>query len=255
MKILLSYLRLARLAGVLLYGVLLALAACVLERFVTDRLALRQRLCRRFLGALARALPFTVRVEGSIPAEPMLWVSNHVSWTDIPLIGQLAPVSFLSKAEVRDWPLAGWLARHGGTLFIRRGAGELQSLNHQIGGYLDGAHPVVLFPEGTTGDGQTLLPFHGRLLTAAVERNVPLQPIAVAYRRNGQPCAIAPFIGDDALPTHLLRLVRAEPAEVVITLLPPIDSQGMGRTELARQARRTIYEALDLAEAPEASAA
>lgn len=255
MKTLLSYLRLARLLCVLLYGVLLALAACVLERFASDRLALRQRLCSRFLGALAGALPFTVRVEGSIPTQPMLWVSNHVSWTDIPFIGQLAPVSFLSKAEVRDWPLAGWLARHGGTLFIRRGAGELQSLNLQIGGYLDGAHPVVLFPEGTTGDGQALLPFHGRLLTAAVERNVPLQPVAIAYRRNDQPCPISPFIGDDALPTHLMRLMRAERAEVVITLLAPINSQGVGRTELARQARRTIYEALDLAESPAASAA
>ncbi|WP_462382018.1 lysophospholipid acyltransferase family protein [Pseudomonas sp. Marseille-QA0892] len=255
MKTLLSYLRLVRLTGVLLYGVMLALAACILERFTHGRLALRQRLCSHFMKALAAALPFKVRVEGHLPDEPMLWISNHVSWTDIPFIGQLAPLSFLSKAEVREWPLAGWLARHGGTLFIRRGAGELQSLNSQIGEYLDGSHPVVLFPEGTTSDGLSLLPFHGRLLTAAVERGVPLQPVAIAYRRNGLPCPIAPFIGDDALPTHLLRMMRAERAEVVITLLPPVSSQGLGRTELARQARRAIYEALDLPETSAANAA
>ncbi|GGJ92844.1 lysophospholipid acyltransferase family protein [Pseudomonas matsuisoli] len=244
------YSRLVCLIGVLLYGVLLAVLACVIERFVRDPLSVRQTLCRSFMACLVWVLPFRVRVEGKRPREPMLWVANHVSWTDIPLIGHLAPVSFLSKSEVRAWPLAGWLARHGGTLFIRRGAGESQSLSQQMGEYLENRHPLVMFPEGTTGDGLSVLPFHGRLLTAAVERNLPIQPVSLAYRRNGAPCPSSPFIGDETLPVHLFRLLRSTPCDVIITLLPVIPTEDRGRSEVARAARTAIVDALDLPAAP-----
>ncbi|RCI66469.1 1-acyl-sn-glycerol-3-phosphate acyltransferase, partial [Pseudomonas aeruginosa] len=91
----------------------------------------RQRLTRWWLARLCAALPFEVRVSGEAPRQPMLWVANHVSWTDIPLLGALAPLTFLSKAEVRAWPLAGWLAEKAGTLFIRRGSGDSRLINQR----------------------------------------------------------------------------------------------------------------------------
>ena len=98
-------LRLFHLALVIAFGTLLAGIVSLVERVVRhDLMPLRQRLTRWFLARLGGALPFRVRVEGELPTQPMLWVSNHVSWTDIPLLGALQPLSFLSKAEVRDWP-------------------------------------------------------------------------------------------------------------------------------------------------------
>jgi 1-acyl-sn-glycerol-3-phosphate acyltransferase len=245
MKQLRLYLRLLRLSAVLALGTLLAAAVSLLERLARhDLMALRQRLSRWFLARLAAALPFRLAVHGELPRAPMLWVSNHVSWTDIPLLGMLTPLSFLSKAEVRSWPLAGWLAQQAGTLFIRRGAGDGGLLNRQLGRHLQRGRQLLIFPEGTTGDGQALRTFHGRLLSSAIDSGVALQPVAIRYRRDGAPCRLAPFIGDDDLLSHLLRLLGGDVAEVQIQLLPPIDSTALNRNQLARRAHAAIAAAL-----------
>src|SRR5690606_25224544 len=126
------YLRLGRLMAVIGLGLGLATCVAILERLSRgDLLPLRQRLTCWFMRRLSHALPVRIRVSGELPTQPMLWVSNHVSWIDIPLLGMLAPQSFLSKAEVRDWPVAGWLAEKAGTLFIRRGSGDSHQLKHR----------------------------------------------------------------------------------------------------------------------------
>lgn len=239
------YLRLARLSAVLLLGLLLASGMALVERLRRhDLMDLRQRLTCWYLRRLSRALPFDVEVLGELPREPMLWVSNHVSWTDIPLLGQLLPLSFLSKAEVRTWPLAGWLAHKAGTLFIRRGSGDSSLLARQLHRHLTADRHLLIFPEGTTTDGQQVRTFHGRLLTSAIEAYVPVQPVAIRYLRNGEADAIAPFIGDDDLLSHLLRLFAQDRATVQIQLLAPIASLGLERNALARQAQRAVQVAL-----------
>ena len=101
------YWRLLRVAGVVLSGLIVAGALGIAERCAMPVSALRkQRLTQWFLTRLAAALPFRLRVTGELPTQPMLWVANHVSWCDIPLLGMLAPLSFLAKAEVRAWPAA-----------------------------------------------------------------------------------------------------------------------------------------------------
>ena len=239
------YLRLARLAAVLLLGMALASGVALLERLRRhDLMNLRQRLTCWYLRRLSAALPFEVEVQGELPREPMLWVGNHVSWTDIPLLGQLMPLSFLSKAEVRTWPLAGWLAHKAGTLFIRRGSGDSSLLARQLQRHLGAGRQLLIFPEGTTTDGLQVRTFHGRLLTSAIEAGVAVQPVAIRYLRNGEHDALAPFIGDDDLPSHLLRLFAAERAQVQIQLLAPIASSGMERNALARQAQAAVQHAL-----------
>ena len=154
------YLRLARLLLVISLGTLLAGGITLLERLVRhDLMPTRQHLTRWFLARLAAALPFRLQVQGELPRQPMLWVSNHVSWTDIPLLGMLTPLSFLSKAEVRTWPVAGWLAHKAGTLFIRRGSGDSSLLSQQLGNHLQLGRNLLIFPEGTTTDGLGLRTF------------------------------------------------------------------------------------------------
>lgn len=240
-------LRLAHLALVILFGTLLAGIVSLCERVVRhDLMPLRQRLTRWFLARLGGALPFRVRVAGELPDQPMLWVANHVSWTDIPLLGALQPLSFLSKAEVRDWPLAGWLAHKAGTLFIRRGSGDSSQVGQQLTRHLQQGHHLLIFPEGTTTDGLGVRTFHGRLLSSAIDSGVAVQPVAIRYLRDGQPCPVAPFIGDDDMLSHLLRLLSQPACEVEIRLLAPIPSASRSRNELARHSQAMIASALQL---------
>ncbi|CAE6900724.1 lysophospholipid acyltransferase family protein [Ectopseudomonas khazarica] len=238
-------LRLFHLALVIAVGALLAGVVSLCERVARhDLMPLRQRLTRWFLARLGGALPFRVTVAGELPAQPMLWVANHVSWTDIPLLGALQPISFLSKAEVRAWPVAGWLAHKAGTLFIRRGSGDSNLIGQQIGRHLQQGHNLLIFPEGTTTDGLAVRTFHGRLLSSAIDSGVALQPVAIRYLRAGQPCPVAPFIGDDDMLSHLLRLLSSPAGEVEIRLLEPIPSAARSRNELARHSQAIIASAL-----------
>ncbi|UVK82272.1 1-acyl-sn-glycerol-3-phosphate acyltransferase [Pseudomonas sichuanensis] len=245
--------RLLRLFMVLALGLAMASVIAVGERLgFKASLARRQRWTRMFMQRLVGALPFEVRVLGTLPQQPMLWVSNHVSWTDIPLLGMLTPLSFLSKAEVRHWPVAGWLAEKAGTLFIRRGGGDGQRLREQISGQLEQQQPLLIFPEGTTTDGRSLRTFHGRLLAGAIDHGTPLQPVAIQYLRAGKPDPIAPFIGEDDLVSHLMRLFGQDRGEVVIHLLAPVTSADKERAALAFQAQQAIQRALFGAEPVEA---
>lgn len=240
------YGRIARLLATVGLGVLVAGTMSLVERLhLANESAIRQRFTRWYLARLSAALPFEIEVLGSVPAQPMLWISNHVSWTDIPLLGMLAPLSFLSKAEVRTWPVAGWLAKKAGTLFIRRGSGDSALLGQQLLTHLQQQRSLLIFPEGTTTDGRQLRNFHGRLLSSAIEAGTPLQPVAVRYVRNNQiDVEVAPFIGDDDLVTHLVRLLSSDVASVRIHLLDPIETVGASRNVLARQAHRAISLAL-----------
>jgi len=240
-----SYARVARVLWVIALGLTIAGTFSVMERLkIGHSMARRQRWSSWFMARLTAALPFRVTITGQAPREPMLWVSNHVSWTDIPLLGMLAPLSFLSKAEVRTWPVAGWLALKAGTLFIRRGSGDSRLIQRQMTQHLQHNNPLMIFPEGTTTDGRALRTFHGRLLSSAIDADVPLQPVAIHYLRDGKPCPIAPFIGDDDLLSHLRRLFANERGDVHIHLLKPIATQGQERAALAYQAQQAIQGAL-----------
>ncbi|QPL32769.1 lysophospholipid acyltransferase family protein [Pseudomonas fragi] len=235
------YARVARVLGVVSLGLGMAGMFGLLERLgLNSTMDRRQRWSQFFMTRLSNALPFRVRVVGELPATPMLWVSNHVSWTDIALLGQLTPLSFLSKSEVRGWPVAGWLAAKAGSLFIRRGAGDSQLIREQMTRHLQQSLPLLMFPEGTTTDGSSVRTFHGRLLSAAIDSRVSLQPVAIRYLRNGEVDAIAPFVGDDDLLSHLLRLFSHEQGEVEIHLLEPLASHAQERAVLAFRAQEAI---------------
>lgn len=240
-----QYGRVVRVLAVVSLGLGMASLFGLMERLHLDStMARRQRWSQFFMTRLCAALPFRVTLVGEVPATPMLWISNHVSWTDIALLGKLTPLSFLSKAEVRGWPVAGWLAAKAGSLFIRRGAGDSQLVRQQMSRHLQQQLPLLMFPEGTTTDGRSVRTFHGRLLSAAIESRVALQPVAIRYLRNGEVDRIAPFIGNDDLLSHLLRLFSHEQADVEIHLLEPIACDRQERAVLAYRAQEAISRVL-----------
>jgi len=196
---------------------------------------------RRCFRAACRCLGLEVHVHGAQPSGNALYAGNHISWTDIPVLGSLQPVRFLSKSEVAHWPVIGWLARQGGTLFIKRGAGQARQIKTAIGEKLSAGESVLIFPEGTTSAGLTVLPLHGLLLKAAADSGVPVQPVTISYRRNNHPDHLAPFIGDDEFHTHLITLLRKPSPRVDVLFHPPVSvAPETGTTELSEQLHGTL---------------
>ncbi|MFT0213849.1 lysophospholipid acyltransferase family protein [Pseudomonas sp. F1_0610] len=206
--------------------------------------AYKQQCTQRFMQLLCFVLPVHIKQTGKLPNLPMLWVSNHISWLDVMVIGQLQPLSFLSKAEVRNWPVFGWLAQGSGTLFIQRGQGQQNQITTQIAEYLDKGYSLVLFPEGTSTDGQSVKKFYSRLLAASIETMVPVQPVALTYIREGKRDTITPYVGDDVFANHLLAVLWNDSFTVNIQLLKPIGVQCRTRTEASNLAYEGIRKAV-----------
>lgn len=195
---------------------------------------------RCFRGA-TWCLGLRITCHGEPSRQPTLFVSNHVSWCDIPVLGGVLPMTFLSKSEVGQWPLIGWLARQAGTLFIKRGSGKVSGIVDQVADLLGNGQSVMIFPEGTTSAGMTVLPFHGRLLKAAQATGVPIQPVSIVYRRGRNLDHLAPFINDDGFASHLGRLLGKSPPTVDILLHPPLAVSGEeSLSDLAVALRTTV---------------
>jgi 1-acyl-sn-glycerol-3-phosphate acyltransferase len=225
-----------RLIAHLLTGLLLC-AYVAVDR--NGRFYTREQLAARWHRALLKILQIRVVTRGKPAAGARILVANHVSWLDIPVIAIGEELRFVSKAEVREWPIAGWFAASCGTFFIRRGAGGTKQLTQAIGQYLHRG-TVVFFPEGTTTDGRSVLKFQPRLFAAAIETGAAVQPVALRYSDAADGGNIGPFIGDDDLVSHILRLMKRAPLTVELTYCPPIDSRGSDRSALAQAAHTAI---------------
>jgi lyso-ornithine lipid O-acyltransferase len=194
---------------------------------------------------LLRCLGVCVRADGAVVGGNLL-VANHVSWLDIPVIGSQASSRFLSKAEVRKWPLIGWMSELAGTVFITRGAHQIANVVKGIHARLQAGQPVVIFPEGTTSDGREVLRFHPRLFAICQQTGVAVQPVVLHYGSGPDPDPVAPFLGDDTLVAHLWRLLRHPGLEVRVSFLAPIPVADLDRRRIADQARRAIAARLEM---------
>lgn len=196
---------------------------------------------RRFCSILN----LDIRLHGEVPTGHALWVSNHISWLDIPVLGAFFPVYFLSKAEVANWPVVGWLARVAGTLFIRRGSGDAGQVNDQLAAQLQAGRNVLFFPEGTTTDGQRLKRFFHKLFNAAVDTQLPVQPVLVCYRdaENGLH-PHAPFIDDDEFLDHVTSILKGDRINVDVMVLPAEQPAGRDARTLARDIEARMRAAL-----------
>ncbi|HQT35053.1 MAG: lysophospholipid acyltransferase family protein [Thiobacillus sp.] len=196
----------------------------------------------RFIMAWSRRLLRVLGVRAQLAPAPRLpggalLVCNHISWLDIYLIYAAQRVHFVSKAEVRNWPVAGWLAQKSGTLFIERGrrADTARIIPEMHDLMQDGAW-VAVFPEGTTSDGRALRRFMPSLLQPAVNLNCPVVPAALHYRTLDGEYSAAPAYIDDISMWQSLKQIVSEPGLIAeLQFGEPILPDGH-RRELAAQA-------------------
>ena len=210
----------------------------------------RRRLAlQRWSAKLMRHLAMNLTVHGTPPRDdeaPFMLVANHVSWLDIFAINAATPTRFVAKSEIRRWPLVGWLCVKADTLFIERGRRrDLARLDEVIVAALRNGAGMGVFLEGTTTDGQVVLPFNSSLLRPAQLANVRIIPVAIQYlRRDGAICTEAAYDGDKTLLDTMRLMLTQHTIHAHVHFLPAVATAGVHRKELARQTRDTIVRTL-----------
>ena len=202
------------------------------------------------------ALGITLEAHGTPRSGPVLFAANHISWLDILAIGAVHPARFVSKADVRHWPVLGWMVECGGTLFIERERKrDAMRVVHQVALALKDGDTIAVFPEGTTSDGTGLLPFHANLLQAAITTETPVQPVALRYADAQAPVSLAAaYIGDTTLAQSLWMIARADGLRVRVAMLDAQATRHSDRRALAQRLRGEIGGALAVGEAGEGAA-
>ncbi len=183
-----------------------------------------------------------VRTTGSaVTTGPLLVVANHISWLDILVMLAVQPVRFVSKADIKHWPLIGWLATNVGTLYIERASRRdaLRVVHHiaealreaPAGTPVHTASIIAVFPEGTTGDGTVVLPFHANLVQAAISAHAPVQPVALRYQdaATGALSLVPAYVDDDSLVSSVWRLLASPPVTAVVHFSAVQHAQGRDR--------------------------
>lgn len=186
-----------------------------------------------------------LEVIGEPTTETGLWVANHISWLDAPVLGSLASNVFVAKDEVREWPVVGNLVKYGGTIFIKRGANQVNNVRDQMVERLVEGRNVVVFPEATTTVGDRISYLFPRLMSAALIADVPVQPVAVRYSLGDCGNHLAPYVDDMRFLPHLQGLLRQKRLVCTVEFLPPID-EPITRDELASRVRQAIASNLHL---------
>jgi len=207
----------------------------------------RNRHIQRWSGQLLRICGITVDIApGQAALEHALIVANHVSWLDIFVINTVFPSRFVAKAEIRSWPVLGWLADKAGTVFIARGSRrDLRHIFKGLVAVLAQGERVAFFPEGTTSRQGTVLPFHANLFEAAIDAQVAVQPYAIEYLdAHGGHHTAGDYVGDTTFLQSLLAILSGDPVRVRLACLAPIEGAGAHRRELAQQAHDAVSAAL-----------
>ena len=225
-------------------GLLLLFGAVAPVHVVTKLAFRRSAWPHRFLSAAAFIIGVRARVTGRRPGRHSLLVANHTSWLDILILGGALRSAFVSKDELGH-PFIHWLADQNDTVYVKRthrkGAKD-QAI--AVAKALEGAKPVTVFPEGTTGPGSHLLPFRSTLLEAAnfASRDVRVRPVAIDYG------AAREEVGwfEETGANNVKRILgRRGTLPVTINVLAPLDSR-LDRKQLTHEAREAIVETLGL---------
>jgi lyso-ornithine lipid O-acyltransferase len=199
------------------------------------------RRCCRILGLRVRTLG------RPCSARPVLFAANHVSYLDITVFGSLLPASFIAKSEVAKWPLFGWLAKLQRSVFVDRRARTTPQQRDSIAARLAAGDALILFPEGTSGDGNRPLPFKSALFSVADSPSVTVQPVSIAYTKlDGVPLGrvlrpLVAWYGSMTMAPHLWTLLGLGTVEVVVEFHPPTTLAACGsRKKLANYCRERI---------------
>ena len=231
-------LRMLMLLGWILFGLLVVSVFYPLFSEVQ-----RNRAMSVWARGLLTAMGVHLQVDGNLRLTGTLMVSNHVSWLDPFLLLAVYPVRFVAKAEIRDWPIIGWLAVRTGTVFIRRDRQrDVTQVAQDFAGHLGVGQAVAWFPESTTSDGTHVKYFKTGLFQVAVSQSVPCVPIALRYVGSA-----AIWVGEMGLFESVWRILAQARTDASLYICPAIGAdQGLNRRELARASERAIASVLSL---------
>ena len=211
---------------------------------------------------LCRLLGVTIHRSGQLAGDrPVLLIANHISWLDIPVLSAVAPVSFVAKSEVGTWPFISWLAKLQGTVFVDRARprSAVSSAREIMARLRDGDH-IVIFAEGTSSDGNQVLPFKTSLFAVAkstgeeareLQDGIYVQTLAIAYThqqglplcRRGRP--IVAWYGDMDIASHAWNLLKRGPLDVRVHLGAPVKLDDFkDRKQLAAFTQREVRQAV-----------
>ena len=208
------------------------------------------RLIRWWSGALARVFGFRVSSSGEQVPGAVLLVANHLTWLDIELIHSRRMACFVAKSEIERWPFVGWLTKRAGTIFHRRGSTESLGAVQQV--MVERLHQglaVAVFPEGGTGPGDHVRTFHARIFQAAIDAQVPAQPVALKFTRDGALNASVAFRPRESFMGNFLRVLGEPPTHAEVIFLEPVAPDPAGRRRMAEACRSQIMRALGFSEA------
>lgn len=199
---------------------------------------------RNWSRGLLAIFGLSVRRHGVALQGPVLFVANHVGWIDIPLLHSQVWAGFVSKAEVAAWPLVGWMADLGGTIYHQRGQQDsLHGVMQRMLERLNAGRPVAVFPEGRAGSGLDLGVFHARIFQPAVLAAVPIQPIALRYGEQGDAQARVAFQPGESFLGNLLRLLGEPSRPAEVHFLEPLPASD-GRRRIAETCRERVARVL-----------
>lgn len=237
----------------ILFGLLLIIGILMTIVFLRNTMPARgisSTVVTTWLGLTARVFGVRIKSYGTALPEKTLFISNHISWLDILIIGHLVPVHFLSKEEVKTMPVFGWLATRAGTLYIKRGnKRSATDSSSEITAALNLKHNSLIFAEGTTTDGH-IKKFHSRMMQSAIDAHAMVQPVAIFYpRRNAETGKIEVnpstlFLNSTTIGESFDLITRSPVIDVEVHFLKPIDSTGTTRDEIAQHAFDEVVEAI-----------
>lgn len=239
-------LRIFRLVLHLLQGVV---TAGTLLHFARE--PMRSRIIRSWAGKLLRVLNVEIRVRGNVPTlatRGVMFVSNHVSWMDVWLLLSVRPLRFISKADVRAWPIVGYLAQAGGTLFIQREKRHhTAAIVKQAEAVLAQGDCLALFPEGTTTNGLRLRPFHSSLFQVAVDQGSAITLVTIRYVFEDGQIDTAPAYADEITMPESMRAILARRKIIAeVNYFGTLEANGKTRRELSAEAEAAMAAALNL---------
>ena len=213
-------------------------------RFPRWSQARRDRAVQDWSQAILAILGLQLRIEGQLLQRgPLMLVCNHISWLDIVVLHAAVHCRFISKDDIRGWPVLGTLASGAGTLYISRAScRDALRVVHQMAQAMQQGDVLAFFPEGTTGDGSTVLPFHANLLQAAIAADAPVQALGLRFEdaASGAPSFAPCYVGDESLFDSAWRTVCAPPLRAVLGCAQVQRAQGRQRREFASALRDAV---------------
>lgn len=210
---------------------------------------------RAYHAFLCRLMGIRVVVEGEIETAPhTVYVGNHLSYLDIEALGSVLKGSFVAKKEVASWPFIGWLGHMGQTLYISRDPKDAASVTFMLLKRLATGHPLIIFTEGTSSIGKSILPFKSSLFEIFLNQNITLQPFTISLLEVDGEKPVTDTVrdkycwyGDMSFEPHLWRFIKSKGASVKVSFQKPIlTSSYSDRKSLSADCYESVRKGLDL---------